>query len=293
MTPSDRPDSGSAGSEGSGIYTGPVERYGEVDRTPDPSAFVRHLETAGRSPTVRAQKATSYAFLDPQPGDRVLDVGCGLGDDVRALAARVGPGGRVVGVDVSETMLATARTQSAGLGLPVEFRAGDAHRLAFPDGSFDRVRCERVLEHLAEPLRAFAELVRVTRPGGTLVVINSDAGTYALDHPDPERTRAVLLVMGARHAHPWMGRQLYGLFRAAGLTELQLAAQTHFIRRLDTSDQGTVYQAARQAVAQGVLTPDEAAAWLAPLEEADRAGRFLSTGTHFIVGGQKPVPPAP
>jgi hypothetical protein len=81
----------------------------QVDHAPDPGGFLRHLAGISQLPTVQEQKRLTYELLRPRSGARLLDVGCGPGDDVLALAALVGPTGRVVGVDNSTTMLTEAR----------------------------------------------------------------------------------------------------------------------------------------------------------------------------------------
>jgi ubiquinone/menaquinone biosynthesis C-methylase UbiE len=100
----------------------------------------------------------------------VLDVGCWAGDGLRSLAEFVGATGRVVGVDTSKAMLAEARARTEGLA--VECRVGDAHRLEFATDTFDACRADRVFQHLERPREALAELVRVTRPGGWIVVMD-------------------------------------------------------------------------------------------------------------------------
>jgi len=106
-------------------------------------------------------------------GDAALDVGCGPGRLVQALAARTGPLGRAVGVDPAPEMIRYARLLArAGVRGAVEFTAGEAQRLPFPDASFDAVTCSLALHHVpgAERSAAVAELLRVLRPGGRLVV---------------------------------------------------------------------------------------------------------------------------
>jgi len=74
----------------------------------------------------------------------------------------------------------------------VEFRQGDAHELPFPDANFDGCLSTLVFVHLADPARALAEMVRVTRSGGTIVLRENDYGTLALDSSHPAITRAIL-----------------------------------------------------------------------------------------------------
>jgi len=97
--------------------------------------------------------------LQLRGGETVLDVGCGLGDDVIELAQRIGPTGRVVGVDVSNVMITEARRRTAALGLPIAFEVGDARQLRFADGTFDACRTERMLMYVPDVERAMAELV--------------------------------------------------------------------------------------------------------------------------------------
>ncbi len=91
-----------------------VTRWGAVDRATDPSAFVSYLDTVTTLETVQRMKQRTYDLLQVREGHHLLDVGCGLGDDVRALAQQVGTAGRVVGVDCSETMVAEARKRAEG-----------------------------------------------------------------------------------------------------------------------------------------------------------------------------------
>lgn len=97
-----------------------------------------------------------------RPGQAVLDVACGTGVVARAAAARVGPTGRVVGLDRARAMLDVA----ARLLPDAEFRLGDAQRLPFDDASFERVLCQAALMFLPDPVRGLAELARVVTPDG-------------------------------------------------------------------------------------------------------------------------------
>lgn len=99
-------------------------------------------------------------------GQRVLDVGCGTGVHAREAARRVGRGGRVVGLDPNEGMLAVAASSAE----PVQWRRGVAEWLPFPDASFDHVISGFVLMFLTDPQRALAEMMRVLAPGGRLTV---------------------------------------------------------------------------------------------------------------------------
>ncbi|MCL6557896.1 MAG: class I SAM-dependent methyltransferase [Firmicutes bacterium] len=105
------------------------------------------------------------SFLEPQPGEQILDAGCGTGILALELASR---GLRVTGVDLSEKMLALAREKI--YGHKVGFLRADICALPFSDGYFDAVICFTVLEFVGEPESALQELWRVLKPGGRLVI---------------------------------------------------------------------------------------------------------------------------
>jgi demethylmenaquinone methyltransferase/2-methoxy-6-polyprenyl-1,4-benzoquinol methylase len=105
------------------------------------------------------------------PGSDALDICCGTGDLALALRRRIGPDGRVVGSDFSEPMLELARRKSGEEGLPVEFGWADALELPYGDESFDAVTIGFGARNLADLDRGLAEMARVLRPGGRVVIL--------------------------------------------------------------------------------------------------------------------------
>ncbi len=109
--------------------------------------------------------------LSPRPGERVLDMASGPGEPAIAVARRVAPTGRVLGVDLSERMVELATQRSRAEQVPsVEFRVMDCTRLELPDASFDAVTSAFGFQIFTDPERAAAEARRVVRPGGRIAV---------------------------------------------------------------------------------------------------------------------------
>ncbi len=107
-----------------------------------------------------------------QPGEQVLDVGCGTGTLVIEVACRVGTTGRVVGIDPGTQQIARAHSKAARRNLPIDFQIGMIEQLAFPDQTFDVVFSTLMMHHLPESLKrqGLAEIARVLKPGGRLVI---------------------------------------------------------------------------------------------------------------------------
>ncbi len=121
----------------------------------------------------RPHREAGVAALALQPGETVLELGFGTGNEIIDLARLVGPTGAVSGIDVSEGMLAVARKKVADAGLTADLRVGDARALPYPDATFDAVYTSFTLELFAdaEIPEVLAEAKRVLKPGGRIGVV--------------------------------------------------------------------------------------------------------------------------
>jgi ubiquinone/menaquinone biosynthesis C-methylase UbiE len=121
---------------------------------------------------VRELRLRTATLAHMQPGDAVLDVGCGTGTLVMEVARRVGRAGRVAGVDPGTEQIARARAKAARHNLPIEFQIGVIEQLPFPDQTFDVVFSTLMMHHLPAPLKrqGLVEIARVLKPGGRLVI---------------------------------------------------------------------------------------------------------------------------
>lgn len=118
------------------------------------------------------QRTADLAQL--QPGEAVLDVGCGTGALAMVACKRVGTTGRVCGIDPGPRQIARARSKAERASLPIDFQVGMIEQLAFPDQSFDVVLSTLMMHHLPDDLKrqGLAEIARVLKPGGRLVIVD-------------------------------------------------------------------------------------------------------------------------
>jgi len=152
-----------------------------------------------------AMREAALDWLEVDPADRVLDVGCGTGFATESLLARAG---EVHGLDQSVHQLGRARAKLAGRG-PVSFSLGDAERLPFRDDAFDLVWSSGSIEYWPDPVAALRECRRVARPGGRVLVVGPDTPRSRLFR---EIADAIMLFYDAEEADR--------MFREAGYDDV-------------------------------------------------------------------------
>src|SRR5215831_15357238 len=136
--------------------------------------LVDFLADANQFPSVQECLKEQLSWLEIEQGGHILDIGCGIGDQAFEMAKRVGNSGKVIGTDLSETMIQVSKQRHSASGLQLTFEIADASEQPFPDKTFDRIRIERVLMYIHDLNKAFKEYYRLLRPGGKLLVFDFD-----------------------------------------------------------------------------------------------------------------------
>jgi ubiquinone/menaquinone biosynthesis C-methylase UbiE len=231
-----------------------------------------------------------YELMRLAPGDTVLDVGCGAGEVCVELAAIVGPRGRVAGVDLSEAMVEAARHTVAASAMSVELRTASIYELPFADGAFDAVRAERVFQHLDHPEAALREMLRVTKPGGRVMLSDPDHGQAGLALDDPVHRRiyeALQRAMTKMIVNPHSGTRLRGMLLRAGLGDVAQLVNSFTFDHPQFMRMFFVSERLAAATAAGEITDGEGAEFVAALGERHRAGTFFGSAIGYTVAGTK------
>jgi SAM-dependent methyltransferase len=188
--------------------------YGDVDRSHDPTNAVDWQERIDAWPAIAAYKRHSIEQL--RGGTNVLDIGCGPGQDAAAVSVE-----DAVGLDRSWSMCQRA---SPRVGRVCQ---GVAEQLPFTRVAFDGCRADRVLQHLDEPLGALREMVRVTRPGGRIVIADPDQESLVIEVPGVRReladaVKALRRDLGYRNGR--LATALPALLASLGVVDVSIAA---------------------------------------------------------------------
>jgi ubiquinone/menaquinone biosynthesis C-methylase UbiE len=245
--------------------------------------IVKQLEEAYRARDMVRRRGLVRAALGAEPGDRILDVGCGPGFFEPELLDEASPGGSVVGVDSSAASVATASSRLAGRD-GVEFREADATSLPVEDGEFDRALTVQVLEYVSDVDAALAELRRALRPGGRVVVWDVDWSTVSMRTGDEARMARVLEAWDAHLMHPSLPRTLTARLGAAGFEDVRMEAHPFATNELSAATYGGFLV---PFVEQFVGT-DEARAWADEQRALAECGSFYFACLQFCFTGEAP-----
>lgn len=239
---------------------------------------------------VRNCKALSYEHMAINPGDSVLDIGCGPGVDSASLAALVGESGRVIGIDHDPAMLAEADTaaQAGGCAARIEHRQGSATDLPLENGAVASCRAERLLQVMAPELEqsVVAEMVRVTRRKGRVVLIDTDWGSASVDFSDPRLERRLMGFFALQmRPNGLAGRRLPALCREQGLGEIRIDVLPMVQLRLEETPFGQWL--VDTAISAEMLAETEATLWLDELRQRESEQRFYASVNMVIASGCK------
>jgi ubiquinone/menaquinone biosynthesis C-methylase UbiE len=223
-----------------------------------------------------------------QPGQTVLDIGCGPGVVARWLVRHTNGKNRIIGVDINRYLLqeAMAMARKEGLEGAIYFREGSAEALPFPDNSFDVTMSVTVIEEV-DAKQMLAEMVRVTKPGGKVAVI-----ARAVDIPFLMNLRLPAELKAKVDAPGGLGTvakracadaSLYQLFHQAGLTQVKMFPQ---LPAFDSSEPN--FLQFMQGILLARLTQEEGRQWQSAQAQAEAEGTFFMTWPHHCAVGTKP-----
>jgi len=248
----------------------------------------RRLESLYRTRDALRRRRLVREAIAAESGERILDVGCGPGFYLAEMIDAVGADGVLVGVDSSAAMLEVAAHRCEGRDT-VAFREGDACALPVEDASFDAVFSVQVLEYVSDATAALAEMRRVLRVDGRIVVWDVDWATVSWHSADPARMDRVLRAWDEHLAHPSLPRTLAARLRRVGFDDVRVQGHVFVSGEFDPETYGVaiIPLISDFAAGRAGIAADEPAAWAAEQRDLGDQGEFFFTCTQFCFQGTK------
>jgi arsenite methyltransferase len=252
------------------------------------------LEIRGRHPQQVAIRAAYLDALGDISEQLVLEVGCGTGPVARDLAARVGRGGHVTGIDPTRVLIDEAGRIRGEQGIDnLTFTVQDGRSLPYRDGTFDLTAAVTVLCHLPDREAVLREMVRVTRTDGTVLIVDGEYAANQVRHPDPELTERVIQGWRAGSIDdPYLMRRIVSFVRAADLEPGAVNGYVHVeAGRVDEAT-SFIWQwalfATRTAVASEAISQAEADRWIDGLRDLNQRSELFGSVTYIGITARRP-----
>ena len=247
--------------------------------------LINFLADVSQFPSVKECFKEQLSWLEIKEGHRILDVGCGIGDQAYEMAKRTGSSGEVIGTDLSETMIQASRLRHSASGLPLVFKTADITDQPFPNETFDRIRLERVLMYVHNVEEAFKEFFRLLRSGGRLLIFDFDWDALTIGHFNKVLTRRIVEFISDSFPNGRIGAELLSYFRKFGFKDIKIKAigeitPFEFAKRV----YGGIIE---KGIDNGVFNQTEINEWWIYLDKENQKQSFLTSFNGFIVMGTK------
>jgi arsenite methyltransferase len=248
----------------------------------------RLVEEFNASAGATVRRARILHALALHPGDWVLDVGSGPGHQAFEMSAVVGGTGRIDGVDPAESALEIARRCGAALG-NVHFQLSEAAHLPFDDATFNAVMSSQVFEYLDDVAGGLAEMFRVLKSGGRVLIHGTDWGALLWHASDPERMARMLESWNRHLADPHLPQTLGWKLSDAGFMNVRAEPVVHLETQYDPSSVSAILMkfVVGYVVSQGV-PQREADAWADDLRALSSRGAYFFSLNEYIFTADKP-----
>jgi ubiquinone/menaquinone biosynthesis C-methylase UbiE len=251
------------------------------------------LERLGQHPSQVQIRREFVRQAGIQKGDRVLDVGSGTGVLTREIPPLIGEMGHVIGVDPNYRLVETARklAKEKGLSGKVSFCMGEGEVINFSaDNAYHVTLSSQLFSHVADPGQILYEMIRVTKPGGKVAILDYDFSTYSTSHPDREVTDQLLRYLLQDYLICPSGfRTLPPLFAELGLEQIQIGGWVHLEREPEGPITLFLQEVSGSAVQKGIISASSAAGWREGQIKQASAGGFYGALTYLGLFGVKPA----
>ena len=252
--------------------------------------IIDRLEFRGNDPVFVEMREDYLDRMALETRKRVLDLGCGTGVATRAIAKRDVVSGEIVGIDLSEALIAAAQGFAAddGVAEQVTFRTGDCHALAEPDESFDAVITHTLISHVSDPAALIANAARVAAPGAPIAIFDGDYASMTFGAGEAAQNAGVVQgILDAFVANPFVMRQLPELLSQHGLEIVDFIPRVYAEAGTGSFFPNLAENYVPMAVKEGAIAPDTGPQWLEGQRAAQDKGRYFGACNYYTYLARK------
>ena len=246
------------------------------------------LERSYKLPEIVRQRKQTLEALSLNSGEHVLDIGCGVGFLTQEMALKVGKSGKVIGIDQNTEMIQHAKIRCENI-LQTKLYKGDATDLHAENETFDAVTCTQVLLYVNDVSKVLSEMMRVLKPGGRIVIVETDWRGVVLNSADDALTKKIFSAWDSAVPSPNLPVHLGPLLKKHGFSKIQVEAVP--ILNTEYSDSnfsyGMMEWITKNAMKQGVLNQNQRKSFLEDLEEKERSGSYFFCVNRFLFSAKK------
>lgn len=261
--------------------------FSQLDESNNIDYLVSSMQNMLKIDGIREVKHKAIKLLRLNPGESVIEFGCGLGHDAEILSEYVKPHGNVVGIDSSLSMLNAAKKYSTRSN--IQFHHGKINELSFLPDSFDAAYADRVLVSQPNFSKTFSNMVRFLKPKGRICITDLDYGSIILYPFNEKVSQAIKTRFHEITENPLIGRELSNLFYQENLINIHVCPTAYSITSLDLFNSciADLDRIITDLILLGKITQEEGNNYKNALVNADRNNMFSYTVTLFTVCGEK------
>lgn len=260
--------------------------FAKVDKSPNPQVYLNYLSRLKYIPAIQQCNTVSIRSLDIKSGQKLLDVGSGLGEISQDMARITGKKGRVIGVDNSNAMVTHASSIiPKGLKEIIEFKQDDATDLTqFTTDLFDGYIASRLYQHLADPKLALSKAKRVLKRNGRIVIIDTDWHNFQVEGTQTKTTKSILATFISTITNPKIVQQLPDLLAEKKFTEINTKSVVFESTSVDEMLKMVRFD--KFYSESSLLKPAVLEDWLMSLRVAEKKGVFRTSLPFRIISGK-------
>ena len=247
----------------------------------------KELEKSYQLPEIVRQRQHTLNKLSVKRGEKILDVGCGVGFLSYEIALQTGDSGRVSGIDQNSEMIRHANKRCENLR-NTEFSEAIANDLPFPEESFDAACCTQVLLYVNDVAQVISEIKRVLKPAGRIIIVETDWRGVVMNSDYDSITRKIFSAWDAAVPSPNLPVRLAPLLVENGFCNIDVEPIPILNTEYTPSQfsHGMMNWITRNALKKGVITKEQSQKWLDDLDEKGKSGNYFFCVNRFLFSAQ-------